>query len=327
MTWLALVLTLLLEQVRPLRAGNLVHRSVGSVADACARNMNAGRWHHGFYAWLLLVGGSSLAVLAAYFVALQYSRLLALAVDVVVLYITLGFRQFSGNFTAIQRSLIAGDFATARTLLAEWRRNSRLPVPVPTTAAEPDPAEIVRQSVETGLWLAHRHVFGTLFWFVVLPGPAGPILYRMAQAVAASWNQRSEAGGALPPDQFGDFARISFAWIDWLPARATAFAFAIVGDFEGALYCWRRLPAARLDTHGVPVPEARTVILAAASGALGGRVLPAVEAARMFDESEEGAGLAEPDLNLLRSAVGLVWRAMIFWVALLLVLSVVAWLA
>jgi adenosylcobinamide-phosphate synthase len=78
----------------------------------------------------------------------------------------------------------------------------------------------------------------------------------------------------------------------------------------------------------VPVPDPRLVILAAASGALGGRVLPAQESARLFDESaEEGAGLREPDLNLLRSAVGLVWRAMVFWALLLLLISAAVWFA
>ena len=31
--------------------------------------------------------------------------------------------------------------------------------------------------------------------------------------------------------------------IDWLPSRTTASAFAIVGDFEDAVYCWRTQPA------------------------------------------------------------------------------------
>lgn len=332
MTWLALVLTLLLEQVRPLRAGNIAHRTVGAVVEACGRNMNAGQRRHGVYAWLLLVAGGALVGLGLFLLAASYSRLLALAIDVAVLYATLGFRQFSGNFTAIQRSLNAGDFASARALLAEWRRDSGLAVPMPVAAAELDPTEIIRQSIETGLWLAHRRVFGTLFWFVLLPGPTGPILYRLAQAVAGNWgrpaDRSADTQGVLPPDQFGDFARLVFAWIDWLPALATAAAFTIVGDFEGAVYCWRRLPRVHLEAGGVPAPEARIVILAAASGALGGRVLPALESSRLFDDtSDDGAGLNEPDLNLLRSAVGLVWRAMVFWLLLLLVLSLVAWLA
>ncbi|HUN93204.1 MAG TPA: CobD/CbiB family protein [Burkholderiaceae bacterium] len=327
MTWLALVLTLLLEQVRPMRAGNALHRGAAAVVDAAARNLNAGRRHHGIYAWILVIGGALIATLATFFVALQFSRLVALAFDVIVLYATLGFRQFSHSFTAIQRSLNGGDFATARTLLAEWRAANGEPTPA-SGAAEPDPTEIVRQSIETGLWLAHRRVFGTLFWFVILPGPSGPVLYRLAQSVARRWRRPPDVSSSLPPDRFGDFARVAFAVIDWLPARATAFAFAIVGDFEGAIYCWRRLPAAHFEADGVPAPDARTVILAAASGALGGRVLPEPEAARLADEpGGEGAGLAEPDLNLLRSAVGLVWRAMVFWVLLLLVLSIVAFLA
>ena len=40
-------------------------------------------------------------------------------------------------------------------------------------------------------------------------------------------------------DQFGWFARAGFRRIDWIPARLTAVSFAIVGDFEDAVYCWR----------------------------------------------------------------------------------------
>jgi len=68
------------------------------------------------------------------------------------------------------------------------------------------------------------------------------------------------------------------------------------------------------------------VILAAASGALGCRVMPALESARYFNEAgQEGAGLVEPDVGALRSAVGLVWRALILWLLVLLLLSLAAW--
>ena len=52
--WIALVLTLLLEQVRPLPLRNPVYALAGTVADATHDGMNAGRRRHGTYAWLLL---------------------------------------------------------------------------------------------------------------------------------------------------------------------------------------------------------------------------------------------------------------------------------
>jgi len=125
-------------------------------------------------------------------------------------------------------------------------------------------------------------------------------------------------------DQFGQFAQQVFAWIDWLPARLTALGFAIVGDFEGALHCWRNLS---LDSRPSLVGD-RMLILAAAGGAMGVRVLSAVDSARYLEPAaQEAAGLAEPGPDAMRSAVGLAWRAMILWLVLLLLLTIAAALA
>jgi adenosylcobinamide-phosphate synthase len=68
--------------------------------------------------------------------------------------------------------------------------------------------------------------------------------------------------------------------------------------------------------------SARTLILGAAGGALGVRLLGETESVRIFDEpGQEGAGLSEPDPRAMRSAVGLVWRALVLWMILLLLLT------
>jgi adenosylcobinamide-phosphate synthase len=284
--------------------------------------MNAGRRRHGMYAWLLVVIGAALIAAAAYAVAWQMSVFAALAVNVVALYVTMGFRQFSHPITEIQLALDAGDLDGARRTLTMWRRNEDPAF----DAAEMPVDELVRLTMERGVILSHRHVFGVVFWFVVLPGPTGPVLYRAAEYVARRWNRPAAVG--VPADRFGVFAQRAFAWIDWLPTRMTALGFAIVGDFEGAIYCWRQ--AARLTSapSGLPAPDGRTLLLAAVSGALGVRVMTAAEAARVFDEpGHEGAGLAEPEPRRLQSGIGLVWRALILWLLLLLMLSLAGWLA
>ena len=319
--WIALVLTLVLEQVRPLPVRNPVYAIAGAIAEAAQDGMNAGRRRHGMYAWLLLVGGAVVLVGAAYAFALSISWWLALLVNVVVLYFTMGFRQFSHRLTEIQIALANGDLAAARHELAQWKAGiEEAPV-----AAEVDADEIVRQSCEHGLQLAHKHVFGVLFWFVLLPGPIGPILFRLAEFLARRWNRPS--GGVLPADRFGEFARRAIAWIDWLPARLTALGFAIVGDFEGAIYCWRKVTRPPSIAAGLPQPDSRTVILAAAGGALGSRLLTSAESTRHFDEAGlEGGGLAEPGAGMLNAAVGLVWRALLLWLALLLLITLAGWL-
>ena len=322
MAWIALVLTLVLEQLRPVPLRNPVYALAGTLADATQDGMNAGRRRHGMYAWLLLVGGVMVVVGAFYAFALSMSWWLALLVNVAVLYFTMGFRQFSHRLTEIQLALANGDLPAARSELAQWKAG----VEDVSSGAEIDADEIVRQSCEHGLQLAHKHVFGVFFWFLLLPGPLGPILFRLAEYLSRRWNR--PPAGALPADRFGEFAGRAFAWIDWLPARLTALGFAIVGDFEGAIYCWRKVARPPSIVGGMPQPDSRTVILAAAGGALGSRVLSSAESARHFDEAElEGGGLAEPGSGMLSAAVGLVWRALLLWLALLLLISLANWLA
>lgn len=321
MSWLSIVITLLLEQLRPLPPANPVYAAVRQISAWAERNLNAGRWQHGVYAWLLVVIGISLVTGAVFSVAFSIGWLLGLAVNVVVLFLALGFRQFSHRGTEIQIALANGDLAAARRELTAWKQR----MDPSYTAADLDQDEVVRQAIEHGLLLAQRHVFGVFFWFVLLPGPVGAVFYRLAEHVARVWNRTPPP--STPPDQFGDFARRAFAWIDWAPARLTALGFAVVGDFEGAIYCWRQV-SRETSVDGTPAPDSRTLILAAASGALGLRLMPAAEAARHFDEvGNEGAGLAEPSAPALRAVVGLVWRALLLWLVLLLLLTLAAWFA
>ncbi len=317
MGWLSLLLVLLLEQVRPVPARNPVYAGAAWIADGAERNLNAGAPRHGVYAWLLVVGGATLIAAILYALAISISWLLALALNLAVLYFTLGFRQFSHPFTEIQIAIANGDLAAARRELTAWKAQSEEGY----SAADLEEHEVVRQAIEYGLLLAHRHVFGVFFWFVVLPGPMGPVFYRLADYVARRWNRRARP--PLPADEFGSFARKAFTWIDWAPARMTALGFAVVGDFEGAVYCWRKVKGA----GGFPGAEARAVVLGAASGALGTRIMSAAESARYFDEpGQEGAGLREPDKNTSRSVVGLVWRGLILWLILLFALTLAGWL-
>jgi adenosylcobinamide-phosphate synthase len=186
--------------------------------------------------------------------------------------------------------------------------------------------------IEHSLLAAHRHVFGVFFWFVVLAaiglGPAGAVLYRMAEFAGRYWTFKSKALGAPANDKLMNLSQRLFALIDHLPARLTAFGFAVVGNFEEAVNGWRR--DAGLWRHAN-----EGVILSAAAGAvgvsLGGAAAPGVtpDRSKTFESgaapgAASAAGStpgADPQIGHLDSVVGLVWRSVVLWMLLLALLT------
>ena len=318
MTFVSLLISLLIEQLRALPPVNPVYAVIAGWVHDAPRRLNAGAPRHGVLAWALLTVLPALLVAIVFGLLASVSWLLALAFNVVVLYLTIGFRQFSHPATEIQIALANGDVAAARRELEQWKRSEDSDF----NAADLGEDEVARESVEHGLLLAQRHVFGPLLWFVLLPGASGAVFYRMSQYVAREWNRPPP--GVIVPDRFGDFARRAAAWVDWLPARMTALGFAAVGDFEGGIYGWRQASAHGARLEGLPAPSSRDLILATASGALGMRFMPVTEAARLFDDPES---LAEPSAASLRSVVGLVWRTMLLWLVVLALVTVARWVA
>lgn len=300
MTFLSLLVALLIEQLRPLRHDNRIYLAFSAYADGLERRFNAGQHRHGVAAWMLAVLPAVLLVFAVQFLLYRTSPLLAWAWNVAVLYLTMGFRQFSHYFTEIMRALRDDNVTEARDYLGRWRKAS---------ADEFNSGEIARVAIELGLIGSHRHVFGTIALFIVM-GPAGAVLYRLAALLNEKWGARADS-------EFGDFGRFAerfFFWLDWLPARLTALNFAIVGNFEDAVYCWRT--QAQLWTR-----RAEGILLAAGAGALGVRLGDALhEYGSVSYRPEMGAGEAA-DVVYMHSTVGLIWRALVMWMFLVLLVT------
>ncbi|WP_323143845.1 CobD/CbiB family protein [Massilia phyllosphaerae] len=313
MTFFSILCALLIEQLKPLRADNQIYAEIKRFAMRIEGWFNAGQVSHGRLGWFLVIGGLMLPTVIVYWVLLHYNWVFAaFAWNVLIVYLTLGFRHYSHYFTTIQFALNAGDDATARTLLAEWAR-------VDTTGM--DSTEIARLAVEKSLITTHRNVFGVFFWFLMPLGPACAVMYRVAEYLARAWNEPDH----MRNEAFGEFAARAFYWIDWIPVRLTAIAFAVVGNFEDAIYAWRNFAHRWAD-------ESRGIILAAGGGAMGVRLgTPLETAARVVtpdaatvDLSDSEADMLpgeEPNVRSLQSTVGLVWRALLLWMLLLLLLS------
>jgi len=116
----ALVVALLIERLRPLRAGNPVHSAIARFAHAVRENFDAGERHHGAIGWFVVMAVSLAVVIVLEWIAASLHPVFVFALHVFVLYCTIGFQQFSEAFTEIRVAIAADDEDGARRLLKGW---------------------------------------------------------------------------------------------------------------------------------------------------------------------------------------------------------------
>lgn len=344
MSLIAILGALLLEQIFPLssytrlRVG--LRRAIEYIENALSTD-NAKPWQTFWF--ITLVGALLTGLMGLIFQTIH--PILGLLFTVMVLYLTLGIRQFSHFFTRIRMALNANQGEVARMELAAWLheeaeitgyRGSVVPDKLSDT-------EVIRQSLELALLSSLRYVFAGLFWFLLFAlvglGPMGVVFYRLSDLVSRRWILRADG----KHDQFTRYARKMMHWIEFLPARFAALIYAIVGNFEDAIYCWRT-QAQKL--RGLGETDASAVILTSGAGALNITLRDGVMVKNQMpmDEHEQalygepkvnvegesveaqsvagqiGVGNV-PDVRTLQSAVGVFWRSMVFVLALLLMLT------
>jgi adenosylcobinamide-phosphate synthase len=324
MSFFAVFFALLLEQVKPLTRIRLFEKILARWLLWVGQRLDAGKDHHTWLVWGLTILLPAIVVGWLYHLTSDFSSILTFILIVVVLYLTLGFRQFSHYFTSIRDDLAQNNEYGAYRTLNEWRHLDDNDLPR---------HEMVRHLMEFGLLDAHRHVFGVFFWFIFLSalglGPTGAIFYRLAEFSCRYWTYKNKVQGETAHLKLMQLSTTMFKAIDYLPARMTAVGFAIVGNFEEAINGWRRDAALW--------PQANEgVILAAAAGALGVQLggasaqpTASTDSIKLYDPSEafrsssaDGATLgAAPQISHLRGVVGLIWRSMVLWMMLLALLS------
>lgn len=293
MTLFATLAALLWEYFRPERPER--------PRDAASRwlnwlleNVNAGARRHGLLAWVLGAVLPALALALASGMLAGAWDLLGWGFDVIVLYFCLGFRQATFYAASVARALRDQDWERARRTLTEWR---------PSLLAGVDESSLARQTLEEILRQSLIRLFGVMFWYFLL-GVAGAVLYLLTRLGRDRWHGDPEFGVTA--------ARVAF-WMDWPAARIAAFSFAIVGNFQDALECWR----GQAHTWG---DENEGVLLAAGAGALGIQLGGRVELAE-GELVRPALGLEEmPGHETVDNAVTLVWRAALLWVAVLALL-------
>jgi adenosylcobinamide-phosphate synthase len=107
-------------------------------------------------------------------------------------------------------------------------------------------------------------------------------------------------------------------------------SFAIVGNFEDAVYAWRNFA-----THWEN--KNTGVLLSAGGGAQGVQLgtpfeqvlsVASVDAMALETEDDEMEGQPgeAPSLRFFQSTAALIWRALLLWLLLFLFFTIVAWL-
>ncbi len=302
MSFFALLLALLMEQVRPLATHNLVHDGMAAWVRWVYRQTDNGRRGYAWLAWALAVLLPAALVGVLFVLMWHFSAVLAFGWLVLVLYLTLGFRQFSRHFTQVRDALHAGQDREALLAFRAW---------YPGVVPEGGVSVWLKPFLAYALVSAHRHVFGVVTAFLVLwwlgLGPAGAVLYRLAEYVSRHWVAGQERPGDPGPSvALQEIARAGWRSTDWLPARTTAGAFAVVGNFEEAAASWRSEAA----QHG---PDGDGVVLAAAAGALNVQLADPMA----LEIDGPSATRPEPQAAHLGSTVGLVWRSVVLLMLLL----------
>lgn len=254
-------------------------------------HLNAGAIQHGVLAWLLAALIPALTLAFVVHMADGLLELLGLAFEVIVLYFLFGFRQASFLAASIARALTGNDLPLARTLLNVWQ---------PGLLSSDNPDDLVRQCLEETIKAALASLFGVLFWYWVA-GIGGAALYSLSHACRDQWQGEAE---------FVNFSARVVYWMDWLPARAMGFSFAIVGNFQDAAECWRS-QAVRWQAIGRDTNEA--VILASGAGALGIRLGGAIQIEGQLITRPELGLDEQPSPDSVEAGVALIWRAALLW--------------
>ncbi len=226
----ALIAALLLEQLNALAERKYLPVWMAGYVGYFQHHFNSGAYHHGRAAWWLVVLPLVAGAVLLFWGLHHLHPILAWAFNVLVMYLSMGFRKYSQIYTDIQLALRNADIAGARSLLSLLCGKK---------SDELSTDEIAHLAIETILLVALNRLFAVIVWFVVssflgLGGAAGALLYCMGISLAV--HRTEDTGSEIEAVSYAQKMRIR---LDWLPIRLTAATFAIVGNFEDTVYCWR----------------------------------------------------------------------------------------
>lgn len=260
--------------------------------DSIEHRFNDGSKMHGVTAVALAIIPVIVLLWVLRFVFAELGWGLRFVFDVVVLAWCIPLYRISDRAREIADALGAGDMPVA---------NENLRLLSGEGADELSESAVAQTAVEAVLERGNAVLIAPLLWFVLL-GPSGAVLQRLASVSHGSWNPSEK--------RFAEFGR-GAARLDevlgWVPARLTAFSYAIMGSFEDALHCWRY-------QVGMWSGSNTAVLLAAGFGAM---QMQSCESVSIEGQAEKvSVTTVVPDGGHVARSIALLWRVLAFWLAI-----------
>jgi len=292
-----ILLALVLDRWLPERGGFRLWVWYSDWAESIEQRFNGGLRSHGIFAVLLAIAPILVTIFLANLILWQIAGALTFLFSVAVLYLCVDLYRLGAVAQAVAAALENDDVAQAAARLKDLTGKDT----VETTGAG-----VAHATVEAVLKQGNKLVMAPIFWFLLL-GPLGAMLQRLASVLDRLWAHHTARYA-----EFGWAAARLDDLLCWIPARITAISYAIMGSFEDALHCWRRQAGMWSGLSSGP-------LLASGMGALHLDTCEDGEKDAYGNMAIDPATL--PDAGDVRRAVALVWRVMLFWLAVGLLMA------
>ncbi len=268
----------------------------GNLAQTIERRLYSDSAIRGLIALLLLL--VPLTTLVMLMQLLPWHWLL----DILLLYLAIGWNSLGIHAKMVQRQLLAENLGAARQQVSYL---------VSRDATMLDANGVATATIESVLENGNDAIFATIFWFVIAGAP-GAVAYRLVNTLDAMWGYRNNRYA-----NFGWAAARLDDVLNYIPARLTAFSYAISGEMRCSLNCWKSQGKLWKSPNAGPV-------MAAGAGSLG---VTLGGAAWYHGKLEQRPTLGQgnsPTATDIDRALGLIRRTLIFW---LIVICAGEWFA